>query len=199
MTGKIKLNATSGGGSVSFQAPSSTGDDRIITLPTTADGTVLTTTNPATGNVVQTVNAVHSTQVETSDGSVVDTGLTANITLTYSDSKVLIFVTQQLMSQQYNSTGDSDCALILTRVTSGSSTNIFNASAVLTSCRTSGEGSGSWFVRSANLASIVSEDTPGAGTHTYKTRLKHKSRSGTGSRTCDASHPAEIILMEVAA
>ena len=37
MTGKIKLNATSGGGSVSFQAPSSTGDDRIITLPTTAD------------------------------------------------------------------------------------------------------------------------------------------------------------------
>ena len=46
MTGKIKLNAASGGGSVSFQAPSSTGDDRIITLPTTADGTVLTTTKP---------------------------------------------------------------------------------------------------------------------------------------------------------
>ena len=41
MTGKIKLNAFwSGGGSVSFQAPSSTGDDRVITLPTTADGTV---------------------------------------------------------------------------------------------------------------------------------------------------------------
>ena len=51
MTGKIKLNATSGGGSVSFQAPSSTGDDRIITLPTTADGTVLTTTNPKAGNI----------------------------------------------------------------------------------------------------------------------------------------------------
>ncbi len=150
------------------------------------------------GKVLQTVNAVHSTQVETSDGSVVDTGLTADITLTNSNSKVLIFVTQQLMSQQYNSTGDSDCALILTRVTSGSSTNIFNGSAVLTSCRTGGEGSGSWFVRSANLASIVSQDTPGAGTHTYKTRLKHKSRSGTGSRTCDGSHPAEIILWEVA-
>ena len=190
----------SGGNGVIISAPSSNpASDRTITLPATADGTLLTTTNPATGNVVQTVNAVHSTQVETSDGSVVDTGLTANITLTYSDSKVLIFVTQQLMSQQYNSTGDSDCALILTRVTSGSSTNIFNASAVLTSCRTSGEGSGSWFVRSANLASIVSEDTPGAGTHTYKTRLKHNSRSGTGSRTCDGSHPAEIILMEVAA
>ena len=56
MTGKIKLNAASGGGSVSFQAPSSTGNDRIITLPTTADGTVLTTTNPKAGNVIQVVN-----------------------------------------------------------------------------------------------------------------------------------------------
>jgi len=56
MTGKIKLNATSGGGSVSFQAPSSTGDDRVITLPTTADGTVLTTTNPKAGNIIQVVN-----------------------------------------------------------------------------------------------------------------------------------------------
>ena len=58
MTGKIKLNAASGGGSVSFQAPSSTGDDRIITLPTSADGTVLTTTNPKAGNILQVVQAV---------------------------------------------------------------------------------------------------------------------------------------------
>ena len=58
MTGKIKLNASSGGGSVSFQAPSSTGDDRIITLPTTADGTVLTTTNPKAGNIVQVKQTV---------------------------------------------------------------------------------------------------------------------------------------------
>ena len=194
----IKLKH-SGGNSIIISAPASNpASDRTLTLPSNADGTVLTTTNPATGNVVQNVNAVHSTQVTTSDGSVVDTGLTANITLTYSDSKVLIFVTQQLMTQQYNNTGDSDCGLILTRVTSGSSTNIYNGSAKLTSCRTSGEGNGSWFVRSANLASIVSEDTPGAGTHTYKTRLKHKSRSGTSSRTCDDSHPAEIILLEVA-
>ena len=56
MTGKIKLNAASGGGSVSFQAPSSTGDDRVITLPTTADGTVLTTTNPnGQGSIIQVV------------------------------------------------------------------------------------------------------------------------------------------------
>jgi len=74
MTGKIKLNAASGGGSVSFQAPSSTGDDRVITLPTTADGTVLTTTNPKAGNILQVVQAVKTdgATVSVSQGSIVD-------------------------------------------------------------------------------------------------------------------------------
>ena len=149
------------------------------------------------GAILQTINATVSSQVETNDGSVVDTGLTADITLIASNSKVLIFVSQQLMTHQYNNTGESNAALILTRVTSGSSTNINNASAHLTSARTSGEGNGSWFVRTGHIASIVAEDTPGAGTHTYKTRFKHASRSGTASRTGDGSHQAEIILMEV--
>ena len=39
---KIKLNAASGGGSVSLQAPSSTSNDRVMTLPDSANGTVLT-------------------------------------------------------------------------------------------------------------------------------------------------------------
>ncbi len=42
MTAKIKLNAASGGGSVSLQAPSSSSNDRVITLPDIADGTLLT-------------------------------------------------------------------------------------------------------------------------------------------------------------
>lgn len=42
MSAKIKLNATSGGGSVSIQAPSSSSNDRVITLPDIADGTLLT-------------------------------------------------------------------------------------------------------------------------------------------------------------
>ena len=78
MTGKIKLNAASGGGSVSFQAPSSTGDDRVITLPTTADGTVLTTTNPKAGNIIQVVatNISATSSVVVGDGSIVDTPVT---------------------------------------------------------------------------------------------------------------------------
>ena len=55
MTAKIKLNAASGGGSFSLQAPSSSANTRVMTLPDTADGTILTTTNPKTGNIVQVV------------------------------------------------------------------------------------------------------------------------------------------------
>jgi len=42
MTAKIKLNAASGGGSISIQAPSSSSNNRVITLPDIADGTLLT-------------------------------------------------------------------------------------------------------------------------------------------------------------
>ena len=90
MTGKIKLNAASGGGSVSFQAPSSTGDDRIITLPTTADGTVLTTTNPKAGNIIQVVSTTKTDTFSSSSDSFTDlTGLSVTITPTSTSSKIL--------------------------------------------------------------------------------------------------------------
>ena len=57
MTAKIKLNAASGGGSFSLQAPSSSANTRVMTLPDTADGTILTTTNPKAGNIIQVVSA----------------------------------------------------------------------------------------------------------------------------------------------
>ena len=42
MTAKIKLNTASGGGSFSLQAPSSSSNNRVITLPDIADGTLVT-------------------------------------------------------------------------------------------------------------------------------------------------------------
>ena len=41
---KIKLNAASGGGSVSIQAPSSTGNDRVFTINASENGLIHTTT-----------------------------------------------------------------------------------------------------------------------------------------------------------
>ena len=91
MTGKIKLNATSGGGSVSFQAPSSTGDDRIITLPTTADGTVLTTTNPKAGNIIQVVSTTKTDTTSSNSSSFANmSGMAVTITPSSASNKIYL-------------------------------------------------------------------------------------------------------------
>ena len=109
MTGKIKLNAASGGGSVSFQAPSSTGDDRVITLPTTADGTVLTTTNPKAGNIIQVVSSIKTdtSSCELSSGSFsnsTQTGIQVSITPSNANNKILLFgmINVDVAGQQFN-------------------------------------------------------------------------------------------------
>jgi len=50
MTAKIKLNAASGGGSFSLQAPSSSSNNRVLTLPDSADGTIAKTSDIAFSN-----------------------------------------------------------------------------------------------------------------------------------------------------
>ena len=93
MTAKIKLNAASGGGSFSLQAPSSSANTRVMTLPDTADGTILTTTNPKAGNILQVVQTVKTDS--TTYSSVAHTAftadvMTATITPSSSSNKVLI-------------------------------------------------------------------------------------------------------------
>ena len=91
MTAKIKLNAASGGGSFSLQAPSSSSNDRVITLPDVADGTLLTTQSSGLGKILQVVST-EKTDTFTSDStSYVDlTGITASITPSASSSKILV-------------------------------------------------------------------------------------------------------------
>ena len=55
MTAKIKLNAASGGGSFSLQAPSSSSNNRVFTLPDIADATM------ATVNGITEVDMYHLT------------------------------------------------------------------------------------------------------------------------------------------
>ena len=90
MTGKIKLNAASGGGSVSLQAPSSSGNDRVYTVPDIgSDGTLATTATA--GKILQVVQSIKkvASSHSTSD-SFVDIGISATITPTASTSKLLI-------------------------------------------------------------------------------------------------------------
>ena len=93
MTAKIKLNAASGGGSFSLQAPSSSSNTRVMTLPDTADGTILTTTNPKTGNIIQVVATNVSAPSSVAYGAAglsSSTPVTVNITSTVANSKFLV-------------------------------------------------------------------------------------------------------------
>ena len=95
MTAKIKLNAASGGGSFSLQAPSSSANNRVMTLPDTADGTILTTTNPKAGNIIQVVSTTKTDTVSNSTASqtwwsYTDTSLRATITPSSASNKILL-------------------------------------------------------------------------------------------------------------
>ena len=149
------------------------------------------------GKLLQIVNATTSSQVENTSGSYYDTNLSASITLSAAN-KVLIFVAQALEARQYNATGFSVGRLKLVRITSGVFHNVFGPGG--RSIVTSGPGSGSYFVASGCIASIVAEDSPGVGTHNYKTRIARiVGGGGTAVRANSDGHPAEIILMEIAA
>ena len=91
---KIKLNAASGGWSFSLQAPSSSSNNRVMTLPDTADGTILTTTNPKAGNIIQVVTSTKNDTFTTTSSSFVDlTGMSRTITPSVASSKILILTT----------------------------------------------------------------------------------------------------------
>ncbi len=94
MTAKIKLNAASGGGSFSLQAPSSSSNNRVMTLPDSADGTILTTTNPKSGNILQvqsvTLNATVSATAAGSTTFADIAGFSISMTPSASTSKFLI-------------------------------------------------------------------------------------------------------------
>ena len=89
MTAKIKLNAASGGGSFSLQAPSSSSNNRVITLPDSADGTLITTTNRGQ-NVLQVVRNTTISTGSTDQSSFADIpNCTLNITPSSSSNKYL--------------------------------------------------------------------------------------------------------------
>jgi hypothetical protein len=65
MTAKIKLNAASGGGSFSLQAPSSSANNRVIALPDIADGTLLTDQSTGLGKLLQFKTSANGTGTDT--------------------------------------------------------------------------------------------------------------------------------------
>ena len=201
MTAKIKLNAASGGGSFSLQAPSSSSNTRVMTLPDTADGTILTTTNPKSGNILQVVQTLKQ-DVYSQSGTqtyTAITGLSVSITPTSASNKILIFGTI------YNSQTQDDYANVFA---------LFKAGSHLTAA--SGTGSGNRYGAamklrqdgSGNAKHLHHEYLDTAGGTSAITYQYYMATEGQGyvGRTGDdgnswyqARCPSMITVMEVAA
>jgi len=126
MTAKIKLNAASGGGSFSLQAPSSSANNRVMTLPDSADGTILTSTNPRSGNIIQVVEAVKTNTASTGTavyGAIA--GLQPQITPASSSNKIMVFINLKWGFDNEN----NDVNFKLFRSIGGTETEIFSGAA----------------------------------------------------------------------
>ena len=186
MTAKIKLNAASGGGSFSLQAPSSSANNRVFTLPDSADATLLTST-ASLGKVLQTVRAETTTRttVSSNTGTYYTTSLTANITPSATSSKVLI-----LASGNYYIVNNTVGGISIFR----GGSNLGHSTHGLTYVGDNASAYGSWaihYLDSPNSTSALTYDIRGV-------RL-----SGSDAfylPVGDASHsPAQITLIEVGA
>ena len=186
MTAKIKLNAASGGGSFSLQAPSSSANNRVFTLPDSADATLLTSTS-ATGKVLQVVSATSTTETSSSATSHTDTNLSCSITTTSSSNKVYVSICQSMYVR--NSAASARLSWDLVRGSTVISDGVKNI-ALYTEPY-------SPFNYSSQMASFVFLDSPGsAATHTYKTTALVNEGNWKAQ---DNSSPSHIVLMEIEA
>ena len=201
MTAKIKLNAASGGGSFSLQAPSSSSNNRVFTIPDVADGTIATTATAGKNlQVLQAVKTDTASTASTSYGAI--SGFSQAITTTGSN-KVLVRANVKI-----GMPGGNCLLLRLARTTSGSTSYISIGDAASNRTQASMGGllnTQPWQIPSSSCEFL---DSPSAGTHTYFLEWRVSTGSSTSylnrsQRDQDSDHAARtastITVMEVAA
>ena len=188
MTAKIKLNAASGGGSFSLQAPSSSSNARVMTLPDTADGTILTTTNPRSGNIIQVVQGnVVDNEHQFTTTSFAASDLSATITPVFASSKILIHTTQVL------DTGAAGRQLylgIFRSIAGGTYTNISGGT------QDANVGSYSSSSRLIETANIVKLDTPSYSVGQAITYKIYGKNSGSYETRVGGQQTEQIMVLQ---
>ena len=190
MTAKIKLNAASGGGSFSLQAPSSSSNNRVFTLPDSADATLLTST-ASLGKLLQIVNA--STQTRTTVSSNTGTyyevsGLTANITPSATSSKILI-----IASSNYYIIGGTAGGITIYRDGSNIAPAAASGAGRFTVVSHTNTAQGNWAIHHLDSPSSTSQLT-------YSIRMARLHGSDNFYIPADPSYqPAILTLIEVGA
>ena len=195
MTAKIKLNAASGGGSVSIQAPSSSSNNRVISLPDIADGTLLTTQSTGLGIVLQVVESGFTSSFQTASTSFVDI-TSASVTITPSSSSNKILVMANLNTDYVAQT--SDLRVIYTKLLRGSSTEIDKKAYYL-----GHDVSSTGYSFYGTPIDMFALDSPAVNTAvTYKVQAKTDSGNNNALfrvNMVSGSGASKLIAMEVAA
>ena len=171
---KIKLNAASGGGSVAFEGPSSSGNDKIIKFPA------------APGVIVQVVQATSTTMTTSTSSTYATTGLEASITPTSTSNKVLI----KMVSPMTGFAGGTEHNRGALKVYRG------GASGTSVSGRLSTQYCEDDFYSDAVITFLDSPSTTSATTYTIM--LARHGGTGTYSFNRDGAQTATSVLMEVA-
>ena len=189
MTAKIKLNAASGGGSFSLQAPTSSSNNRVFTIPDVADGTIATTATA--GKILQVVYGETTTEVCNTSGNYADTGITAAITPSSTSNKILVIVSIQWFL--YRESTETNGSFKLLRGSTAISThdNSIHIEAATTSqSRIISEGG--YPIQILDSPSTTSSTT-------YKVQFKTNVTANAGQVCVNKnSAPGCITLMEVA-
>ncbi len=142
--------------------------------------------NAPSGSVIQVVSATYATQVSTSGGSYISTGLTASITPSNSSNKVLIVISDPM--RKGGTVQGINIALYR------------NGSSIYTPMSSFGYSNPS----TADFSSLLSFsylDSPSTTSATTYTLYFHANSSGTAYAQIDnnSNNTANIILMEIAA
>ncbi len=183
MTAKIKLNAASGGGSFSLQAPSSSANNRVFTLPDSADATLLTSTT-ATGKILQVLQTVIDSQVTIGTGTETEI-FNVSITPSATSSKVLVCVN---MAPCYTNSTSTEFKAIIYR----------DSTAISGLARYFGSGDAYSAIGSPNGMFLDSPNTTSATTYRMKTTRVGGSDSYVINHT-NSEAKSSITVLEVAA
>lgn len=133
--------------------------------------------------LIQTVSTTYATQTSTTSASLVDTGLTLNITPTSASSKIMIYVTQAYIVDQQ----ETGATVSLIRAGSTIYTPVINL------------GYASGIANNRVMLSLIYEDSPATtSATTYKIQMLRANGAGTIFAQGDAS-TSSIVLQEITA
>tara|TARA_R100001480_G_scaffold111053_1_gene112179 strand:- start:233 stop:814 length:582 start_codon:yes stop_codon:yes gene_type:complete len=190
---QIKLKH-SGGNSVIIAAPDSNpASDRTLKLPSNADGTVLTTTNPKAGNIIQVVSAVATSTVSSADVGPVDTGLSGSITPSATSSKILVIVSQSMLTRRTNGNGWSVINYDLVRGSTVIMDGVDNIG-----LRASAHSPYTLIAGMFNLTFLDSPNTTSSTTYKTQAGRGPAGDSNMNWKAQDNNSPSTITLLEVA-